>query len=166
MSKLNYLYLGLGSNLGDKIENILLAYTQIQERIGCIKNKSFVYETPPWGFKSKDVFYNTALLVETKLNAIEVLKIIKEIERELGRDTAYKVGYSSRVIDIDILDFNGEIMSSVELTIPHPHIENRDFVLYPLRDVNNSWIHPVSSDSIQRMIEEIGNQNEIKIVIF
>ena len=131
MSKLNYLYLGLGSNLGDKRENINLAYLHIQEKIGNIFRKSSIYETPPWGFQSEDVFYNTVIFLETELTAQQVLEKIQEIEKELGRVKDFKIGYSSRVIDIDILDYNNMILEKPQLVLPHPHIEERNFVFYP-----------------------------------
>ena len=166
MSKLNYLYLGLGSNLGEKLENIHLAYTKIQNKVGDICAKSFVYETPPWGFESKDVFFNSVILVETQLTPFEVLEQIKLIETEMGRGTAYQVGYSSRLIDIDILDYNNQIIETKLLVIPHPHIEKRNFVLYPLRDVKENWIHPKSLIAIQDLLEKSENIGEIKRVLF
>lgn len=162
MSKLNYLYLGLGSNLGDKRENINLAYGHIQEKIGNICRKSAIYETPPWGFQSEDVFYNTVIFLETELTAEQVLEKIQEIEKELGRVKDFKIGYSSRVIDIDILDYNNMILEKPQLVLPHPHIEKRNFVLYPMRDIAENWQHPKSRINIDQLIENLDKSEVIK----
>lgn len=162
MSKLNYLYLGLGSNLGDKRENINLAYLHIQEKIGNIFRKSAIYETPPWGFQSEDVFYNTVIFLETELTAEQVLEKIQEIEKELGRVKDFKIGYSSRVIDIDILDYNNMILEKPQLVLPHPHIEKRNFVLYPMRDIAENWQHPKSRINIDQLIENLDKSEVIK----
>lgn len=166
MSKLNYLYLGLGSNLGDKRDNINLAYSQIDKNIGNICQKSSIYETPAWGFESKDVFYNTVIFLETELTAQQVLEKIQEIEKELGRVKDFKIGYSSRVIDIDILDYNNEILETPHLVLPHPHIEKRNFVLYPMREVAQNWQHPKSLLNIDQLIENLDKSEVIKRLRF
>jgi deoxyguanosine kinase len=162
MSKLNYLYLGLGSNLGNKLNNIHLAYRHVQNEIGNITRKSYIYETPPWGFNSHDVFFNSVILVRTELSAKEVLSKIKYIETELGRVTSFKIGYSSRIIDIDILVFNNDIVESETLIIPHPHVDKRNFVLYPLQDVFSKWVHPKTKVPLIDMIKNLVNHDEIK----
>tara|TARA_B100000809_G_scaffold255813_1_gene294901 strand:+ start:564 stop:1064 length:501 start_codon:yes stop_codon:yes gene_type:complete len=166
MSKLNYLYLGLGSNLGDKLNNIHLAYCLIQKKIGVICRKSFVYKTPPWGFDSEEYFFNSVILVKSNLTANDVLAKIKWIEARLGRETSYTIGYSSRIIDIDILDFNNDVNETESLILPHPHIEKRSFVLYPLQDVNSKWVHPKSNSSLENLITNLDKNTEISRVIF
>lgn len=165
MSKLNYSYIGLGSNLGNKLENIHLAYILIQKKIGNICGKSSIYQTPPWGFDSKDDFYNSVILIETKLGAQELLTQLKLIESELGRDATLKIGYSSRVIDLDIIDFNNEIISRNDLVVPHPHIEKRNFVLYPLQEINSKWIHPKNNMTIENLIDYLNKTDEINRVL-
>lgn len=165
MSKLSYLYIGLGSNLGDKLKNIHLACDLIQSKIGDIKLKSHIYKSPPWGFESKDEFYNSVILVYTKLSPSHLLMEIKKIERFLGRDNSYKIGYSSRLIDIDIIDYNGVLFENDLLSIPHPHLHSRNFVLYPLYDINNEWIHPINGKSISLLIQELNDNDKIEKVI-
>lgn len=136
-----YYYLSLGTNLGDRQENLQCAVRMIERRIGRVTALSSFYATEPWGFRSKNSFLNAACRVDTALQPLEVLRLTQEIEREMGR-THKSVGgvYSDRVIDIDLLlcfTDGGEPLSvnTPELTIPHPLMHQRDFVLTPLREI-------------------------------
>lgn len=137
-------FLGLGTNLGDKRNNLLTAVTNIEEKIGKVTSLSSFYETEPWGFESDNSFLNATLCVETLLEPIAILRIIKEIEVEMGRTqkSVNKV-YSDRPIDIDILLYDDMIMESDELTIPHPLMTERDFVMKPLVEIAGDAVHPV-----------------------
>lgn len=137
-------FLGLGTNLGDKRNNLLTAATNIEEKIGKVTSLSSFYETEPWGFKSDNSFLNAALCVETSLEPVAILHIIKEIEVEMGRTqkSVNKV-YTDRPIDIDILLYDDMIIKSDELTVPHPLMTERDFVMKPLVEIAGDTVHPL-----------------------
>ena len=137
-------FLGLGTNLGDKRNNLLTAVNHIEEKIGKITSLSSFYETEPWGFKSDNSFLNAALCVETPLEPVAILNIIKEIEIEMGRTqkSVNKV-YSDRPIDIDILLYDDMIIKTEELTIPHSLMTERDFVMKPLVEIAGDTVHPL-----------------------
>ena len=157
MKKLNIVYIGVGTNLGDKLNNIYLAYQLIQKKIGVISRKSNIYKSPPWGFDSTEEFYNSVIKINTYLDPEALLDALQEIEIKLGKKPTYKIGYSSRLIDLDIIDFNSQIIDSKRLSIPHSHLTERNFVLTPLFDVCPEWIHPKSKKHIQNLIETINN---------
>lgn len=137
-------YLSLGTNLGDKEHNLLSANKEIEKRIGTIKAQSAFYVTEPWGFESENTFLNAAVKVETSLSLIEILDTTQEIERKLGRTSkSNNHQYHDRIIDIDILmcfpleddGTDGIHFTSQRLTIPHPLINEREFVLIPLKEI-------------------------------
>lgn len=140
---MNQVYLGLGTNLGNKENNLLLAIEKIKFELGEIEKVSTFYESEPWGFESESNFVNAVVKVATLLNPFEVLAKIQEIEHQMGRIKSKK-GYEDRLIDIDILYFNDEIIENETLTIPHPHIKKRDFVLNPLLEIDPNLICPRS----------------------
>lgn len=130
------LYLSLGTNLGDRRSNLETAITLIGQRIGTVSAKSSVLETEPWGFESSNFFLNMAVKVSTGLKPMDILKAAKEIEREMGRTTkSDKDGYQDRIIDIDILLYDDLVMDTPELTIPHPLMQKRRFVMEPLAEI-------------------------------
>lgn len=136
-------YLGLGTNLGDKEANLRTAIYKLQERIGKQVSLSSFYETAPWGFESDHSFLNAAIGLETNLPPIEILHITQEIEKELGRTKKSVNGsYSDRLIDIDILLYDTLVLQTPELTIPHPLMTERDFVMNPLIEIAGNVIHP------------------------
>ena len=137
-------YLGLGTNLGDKEKNLQDAVKEIEMRIGKVTSLSAFYQTAPWGFESENLFINAACEVETALQPMEVLSVTKEIERSLGRTKKSVNGvYSDRLIDIDILLYGNEIIQTPELTVPHPLMLERDFVMKPLLEIASNVIHPL-----------------------
>lgn len=133
--------LSLGSNQGNRIQNLENALLQIHQTIGTVIRVSPVYETPSWGFDS-DSFYNCSLLVHSHFSAIKILQIVLSIEEKLGRIRSQQSGYSARIIDIDIIAFNEEVYDLEELQIPHPLMQQRKFVLQPCADLQTDWIHP------------------------
>jgi len=128
-------YLSLGSNLGDKNRNIRQATALIAERIGILSAISSVYETAPWGFESSHSFLNIAVRVETDYLPLDLLEIIQQIERDMGRTHKTTSGYQDRIIDIDIIFYDDWVYQSERLTIPHPHYQERSFVLEPLKEI-------------------------------
>lgn len=132
-------YLGLGSNLGDGKANLDKSLEMLAERVGEIVAVSTYMESEPWGFKSTNRFTNGAVAVKTELSPIELLDATQAIEREMGRTHKHKPGepYTDRIIDIDILLYDDLQIKTERLIIPHPHIENRDFVKIPLSEIKN-----------------------------
>ena len=135
-------YLSLGSNLGNRRQLLLDAIEKIKKKVGNIVRQSSFYETKPWGFESENLFLNAAVKVKTKLSPTELLKVTQQIEHEMGRKkkTTYNSkqqtpNYSDRPIDIDILLYDDLHVDLPELKIPHPLMQERDFVLVPLREI-------------------------------
>ena len=143
-------FLGLGTNLGDKRNNLLTAVTNIEEKIGKVTSLSSFYETEPWGFESENSFLNAALCVETSLDPATILHIIKEIEIEMGRTqkSVNKI-YSDRPIDIDILLYDDLTMETDELTIPHPLMTERDFVMKPLMEIAEETVRSTITSNLR-----------------
>ena len=129
-------YLSLGSNLGNKEQNLTSAISEIARRIGDITAQSAFLETEPWGFDSDNSFLNAAVCVETQLSPYELLHTTQQIERDLGRMQKSEQGlYHDRIIDIDILLYDDLHIQTPEFTIPHPLMQQRDFVLIPLKEI-------------------------------
>ena len=138
MSIEHYVYLGLGSNLGDKRENLACAIRLIGERVGKVLRVSSFIETEPWGFESEHTFVNAAILCETEQSPRQVLCATQKIEREMGRKHKSVDGhYADRVIDIDILLYDDLRVDEPDLQIPHPLMLKRDFVMIPLREIRD-----------------------------
>lgn len=142
-------FLSLGSNLGDRHSLLLQAIDLLARRVGRLVRASSFIETEPWGFESPHRFLNAVVLIETELSPFELLHETQNIERQLGRKTksCHMVGgfsadtipvYSDRPIDIDILLYDDLQLSTPELTIPHPHMHERDFVLRPLHEIQSA----------------------------
>ena len=132
----HHVYLGLGSNLGDREAVLLQAIKLIDERVGQVLRRSSFIETEPWGFESEHRFLNAAVCCETALTPRQVLQATQQIERELGRTTKSVGGvYSDRTIDIDILLYGNAVIDTPELKIPHPQMRKRDFVMRPLKEI-------------------------------
>ena len=130
------LYLSLGTNLGDRHENLSRAQELIGREVGTVVSASDIIETEPWGFESSNRFLNMAVKVETTLQPLEVLHTTQEIERKLGRtQKSVNREYHDRMIDIDILLYDDLVMNTPELTIPHPLMYQREFVMKPLSQI-------------------------------
>ena len=141
-----------GSNIGDRNNNLSTAEAHINKTIGKIILKSSIYETAPWGNALQESFYNQALKVNTQLTATEVMSALLKIEHLMGRKRTFK--NAARIIDIDILFFNDEIIKLKSLEIPHKEIANRRFVLEPLNEIAPGRIHPVLHKKISTLLKE------------
>jgi len=130
-----YVFLSIGSNLGDKEQNLMKAIATIGSDVGVVRRVSEFIETVPQGFESQNSFLNAAILVITCLKPLDLLAKLKEIEISLGRTTKSENGYADRCIDIDILLYDNDVVDLPELKIPHPLMMERDFVLVPLREI-------------------------------
>lgn len=148
-------YLCLGSNLGLKIASIKLALLKIEKQIGLIKACSAFYDSKPWGFESKNSFINVCVAIETSLSPQSCLYTIKNIEVKMGRTKSVSEGYEDRVIDIDILFYDQLIIQEENLTIPHPLLHQRQFVLNPLSEIAPKLVHPVFNKTIETLFKEI-----------
>lgn len=147
-------YFSLGTNLGDKEQNLTVAVQQIEERIGKVISRSAFYATAPWGFESDNGFLNAAIAVETALPAIQVLDVTQEIERGLGRKIKSAGGlYSDRLIDIDLLLYGTDVITNERLTVPHPLMAQRSFVMLPLAEIAPHLSHPVLHITMQEILD-------------
>ena len=149
-------FLSLGSNKGRRQTNLNRAIEQISYRIGSVVSQSDFFVTEPVGFKSKLLFYNIAICIESKLDATEILEITQEIEKELGRKQKSTNGiYHDRVIDIDILLYDDCIINQPDLAIPHPRMKERGFVLQPLAQIAPDLIIPNETKTIAELLADI-----------
>lgn len=146
-------YLGLGTNLGNRSKNLEFARKKLEDSCGGIEQLSPVYLSVPWGFTSDRDFYNQVIEISTQADAFNLLDHIQEIEDGMGRKRSV-MGYSDRIIDIDILFYGQQIISSKPLIIPHPLLHKRMFVLQPMADIAPGFIHPVFNKSIEELIKE------------
>lgn len=157
---MNEAYLLAGGNLGDRLMNLQQARNQIEKEAGAVLKESAVYETAAWGLTEQNPFLNQALLISTTLSATKLLHTLLKIELGLGRKRIIKMG--PRIIDIDILFYNNEIISSPDLTVPHPEIANRRFVLTPLNDIAPGFVHPVLQKTITELLKICPDRLEVK----
>lgn len=159
------IFLGLGTNEGDRVENLKMALTLINDEVGDITALSGVYETDPWGFESSSRFLNMVANVTTRLAPAALLKKTQEIEKNLGRVRS-QVRFSSRSMDVDILLFGNRVINQRELTVPHPLIPERRFVLVPLCDLIPGGIHPVLKQTFSELLmqcRDTGNVSRTEI---
>ncbi len=163
---MNTIYILLGANLGDPLKQMRSAYHLLNKKLGKVIVSSSNYESAAWGIEDQPIYYNQVLCIETQYTAIESLSICQEIEHELGRVRKEKWG--ARIIDIDILYYNNAIISTANLTVPHPYIHLRNFTLLPLIEIAPDYIHPnfnktnkqLSIDSVDKLFVKKINSYE------
>ncbi len=156
---MNTIYLILGGNLGDRKTNIDKALRLIEVSLGHLLKVSKYYQTAAWGNTQQPDFLNLACVVATDKNVEECLKIILAIEQQLGRVRLEKWG--ARLIDIDILYFNNDIIATENLTVPHPEIANRKFVLVPLCDIAPEFVHPQLQLANRQLLDGLKDSLEV-----
>ena len=145
-------YLGLGTNLGDKEQNLRMSIKKIEERIGNVVSLSAFYATAPWGFSSENSFLNAAVCVETTLLPLQVLEETQRIERELGRTEKSVNGlYADRLIDIDLLLYDDRVMDAEGLILTNPLMTERRFVMEPLSEIAPDVVHPVLHKTMKEL---------------
>ncbi len=154
-------HLHLGSNEGDKLANLITATKEIEKSIGKIIKSSSYYETEAWGKKDQDAFINMAAMVNTELKLEDVLKNIQAIEKNIGSVKTEKWG--PRKLDIDILFYGSTVINKEHLKVPHPEIQNRNFVLVPLMEIDGEFTHPVLGKSIEELYDECNDECEVYI---
>jgi 2-amino-4-hydroxy-6-hydroxymethyldihydropteridine diphosphokinase len=142
-------YLALGSNLGNRAANLKEAISALSPQME-VKARSKVYETPPWGYAEQEKFLNQVVRVNTYLQPEPLLKHLKRLEVALGRTPSFQ--YGPRKIDIDILFYDDLVLETPLLTLPHPHVHERGFVLLPLMDIAPDLVHPVKEKTIHELL--------------
>ena len=150
-------YFSIGSNKGNRSALINKAIDEIEKKIGTIISRSSIYQTKSWGFDSND-FYNLCLLVETDIKPKSLLKDLKKVEKLMGREDI-DGSYSDRFIDIDILFYDKIIIDLKDLKIPHPKIEIRKFVLVPMSEISDDYVHPILNKTIKQLDSECDDQD-------
>jgi 2-amino-4-hydroxy-6-hydroxymethyldihydropteridine diphosphokinase len=148
-------FIALGSNLGDRHENLQVAIESMQPEIHPLDCSS-VYETPPWGYLDQPKFLNQVIKAETQLSPSDLLDYLQVIESQIGRKETIR--YGPRVIDLDLLFYDDEVIESPLLTIPHPRMENRAFVLLPIADLAPEFIHPVLKVRIADLLARVDQE--------
>jgi len=146
-------YIGIGSNLGNRQENCLHAIELLQEKGIIVTKRSSLYETAPWGVKDQPPFLNMTIEIETELEPKVLLRILKDVEKKLGRKKSLKWG--PRIIDLDILLVDDLISDGDDLKIPHPLMHKRDFVLRPLCEIAPDVKHPLLKLSIDELLQKL-----------
>lgn len=156
-------YLSIGSNKGNRSVLIIKAVDEIEKKIGKIISRTSIYQSKSWGFDSND-FYNLSLLIDTDIEPKSLLINLKKIEKSMGREDI-DGSYSDRFIDIDILFYDNIIIDSEDLKIPHPKIEIRKFVLVPMLEIADDYVHPILNKTIRQLDNECDDQGiPLKII--
>jgi len=150
-------YISLGTNLGNKVQNLKNANVEIELNCGIVKQKSSIYSSAPWGFESFNNFLNQVILVETNLSPQELIHELLKIETSFGRNRAAS-DYQDRIIDLDILFYDDLVLSNSDLIIPHPKLHERNFILEPMRELSPRFKHPVLGKSIENLAFASGDK--------
>lgn len=149
---MNKAILLIGGNLGDRTGHLKQAVAQINKLVGKVEKISALYETAAWGVVEQPDYLNQGLVVSTEMDALTLLRTVLEIERNIGRIRQQKWG--ARVIDIDIIFYNNDVINLPELKVPHPQLQFRQFVLIPLQEIIPEWEHPVLHQTVRTLLEQ------------
>src|ERR1700722_1688499 len=157
---MNTAYLSLGSNIGDRARNITHAFEQLASHSVRLVKQSSLYETEPVELREQDWFLNCVAEIETNLRPQELMQVLLNIERSMGRERTVPKG--PRIIDVDILLFGSERVHESHLEIPHPRMADRRFVLVPLAEIAPETVHPVTKKTVQRLLEDTPDHSEVR----
>lgn len=157
-------FLQLGTNKGDKYQNLEKAIVFIETHIGHVEKRSAVYESEPWGYNDEETYFNQVIKVVTHLSAENLLNKCLEIETQLGRIRT-RSSYEARTMDIDILFYGKAIIKMDKLEIPHPRIQERKFVLLPLSEIESEFVHPELNSTIHKILEECEDTCWVKKIL-
>jgi len=149
----------IGGNLGDRLANLNNAKIEIELHCGKILSSSAIYETAAWGFTEQPPFFNQALQVETTLSATELMQQLLSIELSLGRERLLPLG--PRSIDLDIIYFNNEKIQNDTVSIPHPRMEQRNFVLIPLNEIAPNYLHPILNLPTSTLLKQCKDESHV-----
>lgn len=161
MDELKKAYISIGSNLGERLQNLQDAVFLLNSEAGKVDKISKVYQSDSWGFEAED-FLNACLVLQTNLQPIALMEKLLSIENKLGRVRSNDQGYASRKIDLDLLYYGHEIINSEALTIPHPSLHKRKFVLLPLADIAPQFYHPIFNKDTRNLLQECKDNNAIE----
>ncbi len=154
-------YLCLGGNIGDREASIHQALEKINRQAGKIISRSGIFETAAWGVTNQQAYLNVCVGIETELSSDKLIKVLLEIEKELGRERNLYHTYEPRTIDIDILFYENEIIHRDDLTVPHPRLHLRKFVLIPLSEIAGTYVHPALNKTIFDLLKECEDTSEV-----
>jgi len=160
---MNEAYLILGSNVGDKLANLSKAISLIELKSGSIIQQSKIYQTAAWGNENQSDFYNQCIKINTSLKPIELIDNLLLIEKIIGR-TRGEQKWQERIIDIDILFYNNQIINEPNLKIPHPYLQDRKFVLIPLAEIAAELTHPIFNKSVRDLLTDCKDNLDVKAI--
>lgn len=161
--KQHQVILSVGSNQGNRLATIEACIELIHKEVAVVVKVSKIYEAPAWGFESEP-FYNAAILIHTSKSAQKILKQVLKVEKTLGRVRSKDSGYQARIIDVDIIAFDEEIIATENLQIPHPLLQDRKFVLQPMLDLGLNWEHPILKKSVVQLLAQTEDVSELLAV--
>jgi len=154
-------HIHIGTNQGDLLANLQAAIRLLEDK-GEVVEKSHIYETEAWGKEDQPNFYNLALTYDTKLDPHDLLRLVNDIEDELGRVRNEK--WSERIIDLDIITYDDKIICDDQLTIPHHHMAERNFVLIPMMEIAGDWLHPQMDKTIDELYIDCHDTCEVILI--
>jgi len=160
---MNVVFLGLGGNMGNRLENLSKTIEALEKDCGEIIKRSGIYETDAWGSNSKKKYLNQVVQISTILSPENLLEKLLKIEEKLGRKRSEEQN-SDRTVDIDILFFNADIINSKNLQIPHPRLYSRKFVLIPLTEIANDLVHPILKVTMEELLKNCKDTLAVKLV--
>jgi 2-amino-4-hydroxy-6-hydroxymethyldihydropteridine diphosphokinase len=152
--------LSLGSNIEPRLEYLQIAVKQIKAKCGDVQAISDVFETEPWGFESSTPFLNCVLLLNTEMQPLELLEVVRLIEKSSGRQRNGS-SYASRTLDVDVLFIDSLVFATADLTVPHPRLHLRKFVLQPLCQIQPLFEHPVLQKSVNKLFEDCKDNSDV-----
>ena len=156
------IYIQLGTNLGEREHHLAEAKKRMNDQLGTILKSSSIYETAAWGMEDQPAFLNQVVELESNMNPWEMMTTMLKIEEAMGRKREEKWG--PRLIDLDLLAYGDNRITTGLLKLPHPELKNRKFVLIPFREIAPRWVHPVSGKSINELLENTPDQLEVNIL--
>ena len=154
------IFLALGTNLGDREANLRSAKELLAPKI-VVERESAIYVTPPWGYEDQPEFLNQVIRVRTYLRPLALLKVLKRIEKGMGRQETFRNG--PRLIDLDILIYGQQVIQKNNLCIPHPRMHERAFVLVPLCEIAPDFVHPVLKETVQTLLSRVDTQGVLRL---
>jgi 2-amino-4-hydroxy-6-hydroxymethyldihydropteridine diphosphokinase len=158
-----HVFLSLGGNLGNTQEIFEACYPMIENKVGVILQQSSLYRTAAWGLQDQADFTNQVILVETTLNPHTILTEIQAIEKALGRERT--ITWGPRTLDLDILFIDQQIIQTTDLQVPHPHIQDRKFVLIPMEEIAGNFKHPVFKKSMIELLRETTDETAVSLIL-
>jgi 2-amino-4-hydroxy-6-hydroxymethyldihydropteridine diphosphokinase len=157
-----HVFLSLGGNLGNTQEIFERCYPMIENKVGPILEQSSLYRTAAWGLTEQADFINQVILLESDLRPEEILTEIQAIEQALGRER--KITWGPRTLDLDILFIDQQIIQKADLQVPHPHIQNRKFILIPMQEIAGTYEHPIFNKTIIQLLQETNDETAVNLI--